>query len=230
MTPTPSKVPLPSPIDDKYLSMEGQGEIQSPGAVSPNQFLHENMKLIGILGHILSAVYHSTEPGSEVETQSSSEVDFQALMDIDRALCQFESELHPALHWDPQRVSNGDINPSSKRQGNVLHARYTFPIFCRFGKFTHIHQYRFLHLKLLLNRPAFTDYCSTTRANNTQDSVRSWTAICRANCAVMCVQAACDLVTSLAEATSQDATGAWWYGVFCKFCVWINAMIPLACH
>lgn len=31
-----------------------------------------------------------------------------------------------------------------------------------------------------------------------------------------CVQSACDLVESLAWATKQDATGAWWYGVFCE--------------
>ncbi|KAF9892311.1 hypothetical protein FE257_002088 [Aspergillus nanangensis] len=198
MTSAPSKVPLPSPTDDQYLGMGPHGATQPVGIVSANQFLHENMKLIGILGNILSAVYHSTEPGSEVEIQRPPDVDFQAVMDIDKSLTQFESDLHPALHWDPQRVPTSNINPIFGRQANVLHARY-------------------LHLKLLLNRPAFSHYCSmlnTETQPNTPSSARSWTALCRANCAMMCVQSACDLVDSLAKATSQDATGAWWYGVF----------------
>ena len=65
MIPTPHKVPLLSPIDDKYLAM-GNDTFQPVETISPNQFLDENMRLIGILGKILSTIYHSTEPGAKV--------------------------------------------------------------------------------------------------------------------------------------------------------------------
>lgn len=55
------------------------------------------MRLIGILGNILSKIYHSAEPRAEGDTLSTSNVDFHAVMDLDRALEEFEASLHPVL-------------------------------------------------------------------------------------------------------------------------------------
>jgi hypothetical protein len=36
-------------------------------------------------------------------------------------------------------------------------------------------------------------------------------------CAVSCVRTACVLIESIQRATTEDATGAWWYSMFCMF-------------
>lgn len=128
MTLMSSNVPLPSPTDDEYLTVEGH---QPAGTVSSNQFLYENMKLIGILGDILSKVYHSAAPGPEAESPRPP-ADFQAVIDIDGALDEFEASLHPVLDWDPSKALSHDMNPLFRRQANVLHARY---VVLSLGKF-----------------------------------------------------------------------------------------------
>ncbi|KAL4801266.1 fungal-specific transcription factor domain-containing protein [Aspergillus unguis] len=192
MTSIPFKVPLPSPIDDKYLAVD---RLEQPAdEVSGNQFLYENTRIIGILGTILANIYHTTAPGPEVGTPPRDNVNLQAILEIDRALEEFEATVHPALQWTGARdMSNEHI--VSRRLSNVLHAR-------------------FLHLRLLLYRPAFSVYCSSLSTRQNTDGPRRWSTICRENCAANCVQAACDLVESIFTSTTQDATGAWWYRVF----------------
>lgn len=63
MTSPSQDSPLPSSTDDRYLSMGSQGTAHPEGTISTNQFFLENMKLMRILGSILSNVYHSSEPG-----------------------------------------------------------------------------------------------------------------------------------------------------------------------
>lgn len=77
--------------------------------------------------------------------------------------------------------------------------------------------FRYLHLKLLLYRPTFSVYCSATMSPSDQAQPGSWSILYRQNAALRCVQAACDLIHSLSKATTEDATGAWWYGVFCSY-------------
>lgn len=123
MTPNPDKVPLPSPVDDKYLAVGDNGADQPAGMLSGNQFLHENMKLIGILGKILLTVYHSSELGSDVDLPRTPEVDLGAVLEIDRNLEQFESNLPEALRWSGPYSQTGP-SFSFRRHSNVLHARY----------------------------------------------------------------------------------------------------------
>lgn len=75
---------------------------------------------------------------------------------------------------------------------------------------------RYLHLKLLLYRPTFIAYCSATNSRSDETQEDSWLIVYQQNAALKCVQAACDLIRSLSDATTEDATGAWWYGVFCE--------------
>ncbi|KAL2851127.1 fungal-specific transcription factor domain-containing protein [Aspergillus pseudoustus] len=196
MTPSPYRVPLPSPIDDKYLAM-GEDVEQPTDIVSGNQFLYENTKLIGILGKVLCTIYHSSEITPDPNTPSRPEVDLQAVLDIDTALDEFEASLHPALHWAFGRRPDDNVDVTCKRLSNVLRARFS-------------------HLRLLLYRPAFSEYCSraTEDGKSTNGVAQQGSILGRANCAAGCVQAACDLIQSLAAATMQDATGAWWYGIF----------------
>ncbi|EAU38806.1 predicted protein [Aspergillus terreus NIH2624] len=186
---------------DICLSAGTEPDAQSEAdAISHNQFLYENMRLIGILGKLLSTVYHSTEPGTDKGHLQPPSWDAQAIMDIERDLENFQSSLHPGLHWDPSQAWTRPIEPIFKRQSNTLHARY-------------------LHLKLLLYRPGFSGHRSgilsaRDRAQHQKPEASSWSRLYQRRCAEGCVQAACDLIESLSKATVQDATGAWWYGVF----------------
>lgn len=116
--------PLPSPVDDSCLSAGTEPDAQSEAdAISHNQFLYENMRLIGILGKLLSTVYHSTEPGTDKGHLQPPSWDAQAIMDIERDLENFQSSLHPGLHWDPSQAWTRPTEPIFKRQSNTLHAR-----------------------------------------------------------------------------------------------------------
>ncbi|KAL4864279.1 fungal-specific transcription factor domain-containing protein [Aspergillus spectabilis] len=190
----PNNVPLPSPTDDRYLAEADA--VPPPGEISRNQYLYENMRLIKILSNILSRIYHSAAL-VEADTPRRLDVDLQAVVEIDRAFDDFEASLDPALQWTSKQGSNGSADLVFKRQSNVLHAR-------------------FLHLRLLLYRPAFTEYCSSASESGARGSNASggrWIAMCRANCASGSVQAACNLIDSLSQATTQDATGAWCAGI-----------------
>ncbi|KAL2866488.1 uncharacterized protein BJX67DRAFT_372467 [Aspergillus lucknowensis] len=194
MTQNCLRVPLPSPDDDKHLSASRQGTGQPEGTTSTNQFLHQNMKLIGILWKILLTVYHGEqEIPEEVESSPVPENDFKAIMAIDKALEGFEASLPSVFSWTPRAPPNSDR--TFRRQSNVLHARY-------------------LHLKLLLYRPTFSTYCAAAISKSDQAQSGSWSNLYQQNVAVRCVTAACDLIHSLSKATTEDATGAWWYGVF----------------
>ncbi|KAJ5775767.1 uncharacterized protein N7511_000778 [Penicillium nucicola] len=92
MTPNSSHTPLPSPVDDKYLAAEAQ---QPEGTISSNQFLHQNMRLIGILWKILLKVYRSEDEGPAEESSSAPE-GFKAIMDLDRLLEEFTASLPPS--------------------------------------------------------------------------------------------------------------------------------------
>lgn len=123
MTQNCLRVPLLSPVDDKYLSAGRQGTGQPEGTTSTNQFLHQNMKLIGILWKILLTIYHGGEHESPEEEESSPvpENGFKAIMAIDKSLEGFESSFPLVFSWTPRTPPNSDR--TFRRQSNVLRAR-----------------------------------------------------------------------------------------------------------
>lgn len=120
MTPNSSHTPLPSPVDDKYLAARDQEAQQPEGTISTNQFLHQNMRLIGILWKVLLKIYRSEDEGSAEESSSVPE-GFKAIMDLDRLLEEFKASLPPIFAWDSPSPRNTDR--TFRRQSNVLHAR-----------------------------------------------------------------------------------------------------------
>lgn len=118
MTPSSSQTPLPSPVDDRYLA---SGTQQPEGTISTNQFLHQNMKLIGILWKILLRIYRSDD-GNSAEESTSAPESFNAIMDLDRSLEDFKASLPTVFAWGSSNVQNTDH--TFRRQSNVLHARY----------------------------------------------------------------------------------------------------------
>lgn len=127
MTQNSSQVPLPSPVDDQYLSMARNGAEQPEGTVSTNQFFHENMRLIEVLLKILLTIYHSTDnPSGHEAPHNTSENDLMAIMEIDKDLKKFESSVPSAFAWGPR--SSPNIDRTFRRQSNVLHARWVLRI------------------------------------------------------------------------------------------------------
>lgn len=92
-----------------------------------------------------------------------------------------------------------------------------------------VNYFRLLHLRVLLYRPSFTAFCAAARPAPSRaeqadppvvggalplenELARSF----RGQCAGACVKTACELVESVARATGESATGAWWFSLFCK--------------
>ncbi|CAI7644110.1 unnamed protein product [Penicillium manginii] len=120
MTPDSSHIPLPSPVDDKHLAAGNQEAQQPKGTISTNQFLHQNMRLIGILWKILLKIYRSEDEGPAEESSSAPE-GFKAIMDLDRLLEEFKASLPPIFAWGSPSSQNTEH--TFRRQSNVLHAR-----------------------------------------------------------------------------------------------------------
>lgn len=120
MTPSYSQTPLPSPVDDRYLDAGDQGTQQLEGVISTNEFLHQNMKLVGILWKILLKVYRSEDESPTEESTSGSD-GFKAIMELDKSLEEFKSSLPQAFAWSISNPQSSDY--SFRRQSNVLHAR-----------------------------------------------------------------------------------------------------------
>lgn len=87
------------------------------------------------------------------------------------------------------------------------------------------HPPRFIHLRLLLFRPMFTQLCSEERAGATRppDSMsprpekNEIYSSMSVNCAAACVKAAAELVSHVFETYKTSLTDAWWYNGFCQF-------------
>src|SRR5258707_8208991 len=91
--------------------------------------------------------------------------------------------------------------------------------------------YRFLHLKIVLYRPIFTQLCRKTFPGSLPVSGRKPTTEykqqdCEDNplyssfsrqCSITCVQSAQELIDLISITSQTAATGAWWYNIFCMF-------------
>lgn len=120
-------VPLPLAIDDEYLSSTRCDCQQPDGVVSRNQYLVESLKLVQVLGQVLSTMYDAVRNGrqevSGVAPINTMRATFRDMLHIEASLDNFESSLHPSLKWDVDCPSMA-VNNVFVRQSNVLHARY----------------------------------------------------------------------------------------------------------
>lgn len=195
-------VPLPLAIDDEYLSPTRWDCRQPDGVVSRNQYLVEGLKLVQVLGQVLSTMYNAMKnEQQEVSSNvpiSTMRAKFMDMLQIEASLDNFESSLHPNLKWDvgyPDMAANNIF----ARQSNVLHARV-------------------LHLKLLLHRPALSLYCSAKGNSGLSSKILSsanrFLSPYPTDSAVACVEAACELIDVVDRAVASSSAGAWWYFVF----------------
>lgn len=190
---------VPAAVDDEFICPNSTSCVQPEGTVSQNLFVVENIRLAKILGKILSSIYWP-----------SSSSDFSALVRLDGLLEDFRNSLVDDLTWwgnDTMR-QQGARDHVLKRQRNVLHAR-------------------FLHLRILLYRPSFSAFCAAARRSRqrrvtgsgldeTGTEANTLQGAFQAQCATTCVQVAYELSASLLAAREVEATGAWWFSLFCK--------------
>lgn len=193
---------VPLPIDDEFIGADAGPTVQPPGVLSQNLFVVENIRLAKILGKILSSIYWP-----------SSSADFSALVRLDSVLEDFKASLIDAFRWW-EHGTERELEALShrghvlKRQRNVLHAR-------------------FLHLKILLYRPNFSAFCAAARPlrqrrgtdlglHEPERDDKTLQAAFSAHCATTCVAVAHQLSEALLLAIQEEATGAWWFALFCR--------------
>ncbi|KPM46109.1 hypothetical protein AK830_g420 [Neonectria ditissima] len=142
-----SDVPLPNAIDDEYLQLHGDSSQQPQQTPSKNLFMVENIKLAKILALILDRIYGFVSVEKNCcranHTSFTNDQDFGTLTHLDSLLEGIRSGLPEALRWDPDAKQPAGRSPLLERQSNVLYAR-------------------FLHLKILLYRPGFSDFYLVT--------------------------------------------------------------------
>lgn len=240
-------IQIPAAVDDEYMDATSVTGIRQPNNVFPRiSFFIHTIHLYDILRKILAAVYNLWSPvpavhkidSSSKQHQKRSEMgcDPSTLVRLDQELTDFESSVQPELYWvSTQRMYDGDPSTAVfERQRNVLHARSVTctcinPCLLRHARLILLP--RFLHLKILLYRPIFTQHCRDTFAPSTDNSgaARQFAAPGRGDqtrekalhsvfsqrCSVACVQAAQELIELVSMSSKTSATGAWWYNVFC---------------
>ncbi|KAJ5707301.1 hypothetical protein N7488_007102 [Penicillium malachiteum] len=117
-------------------------------------------------------------------------------------LSAYETQIPPMFNWTTAQPLGSAHSPVIQRQRNVLRAR-------------------FIHLRLLLYRPMFTQVCSEERIGLTEPRkstnrpeksvIYTSTSV---NCAVACVKSAIELVSLVYETYQTSVTDAWWYNGF----------------
>ncbi|KAJ5155295.1 hypothetical protein N7492_008098 [Penicillium capsulatum] len=173
-------------------------------------FYVSTIELYKILESILSDVYNAWQSGSNhrfMSRQSNNQRSLDMIMELDDRLSNYESNVPAVLNWTrPQLPITPDSDQRSvfQRQRNVLRAR-------------------FIHLRLLLYRPMFTQLCSEERTGSTKQPDAStptrsernpiYTSM-SVNCAAACVSAAVELVSLVYDTYRTSVTDAWWYNGF----------------
>ncbi|KAJ5088027.1 hypothetical protein N7456_011643 [Penicillium angulare] len=207
-------VPLPA--------MRPRSEAEDPCALSEQPCDHRlgyitfyvsTIELYKHLESILADVYNAWQGRSDrhrtVSINGVRQNSLDVIMELDDKLSAYEANIPPVLNWTAsQPLSPSDSSqPIIQRQRNVLRAR-------------------FIHLRLLLYRPMFTQTCSEERIGLSRQSStdpRKGTARLEKNaiytsmsinCAAACVTAAIDLVSLVYETYQTSVTDAWWYNGF----------------
>ncbi|KAI2981883.1 transcriptional regulator family: Fungal Specific TF [Aspergillus niger] len=175
-------------------------------------FYVATIKLYRILDRILSDVYNMWRGRMNEESKRStrwSEGNFNSLLELERQLQYFKSNLPPYLSWSAS--SRPECTPDEsdilERQRNILRSRYYY-------------------IRLLLYRPIFTqvcsDYTSPQHSHDSQkdiypawkDAESSLQSCIVKKCAATCVSTATELIHLIYETYSTSYTDAWWYNGF----------------
>ncbi|KAF2182323.1 hypothetical protein K469DRAFT_669687 [Zopfia rhizophila CBS 207.26] len=195
-----TQVSLPTPGQDEDMM---HTELEESKKISSVAFYIETIKLFRILGRILSHIYNLNEPHSEQDGYGG----FDRLIELDTQLTEFVDQLPKGLQWaQPDKVQ-----PSISHKNVLLQQ-------------THVLHVRFLHLRVLLYRPAFTQYCRLNCLpaapgpdNPQQNTLRPSTPLSSSfafHASLTCVQVAIDMAETTNQYSGTETTGAWWYNMF----------------
>ncbi|KAJ5788180.1 hypothetical protein N7457_003170 [Penicillium paradoxum] len=187
-------------------------------------FYVSTIELYKILESILSEVYNAWQSRSSrkgtTSPRGSKLCSLDTLMELDYKLATYEASVPKPLNWTDESSIPHPNNGHAlifKRQQNVLRAR-------------------FIHLRLLLYRPMFTQLCSDERAGSSrrsdvQPGERNMIyASVFSKCAASCVMAAIDLVSLIHKTYRTNLTDAWWYNGFYTSTAGFILIMSNSCH
>lgn len=215
-------IPLPQAVDDEYLSSPDR---QPAGHVSWVEFFVQTIKLYNMLAEVVSHMY-TISPSRPANPSRNSEKStgfgsFAFIQEMDAAISAFEDGIPDHLHWE-------------RRQRLPMHIKAVKV----FEMQTSVLLARFLHLHILLYRPALTRYCQQVCAREV-----SKTPICEGMSTRMsdvslivarglttaCVDNSIHLIEQVHLRSTTAATGAWWYNLYYARTAGIVVLLAMIC-
>ncbi|KAJ5295275.1 hypothetical protein N7508_010096 [Penicillium antarcticum] len=228
LAPVPLPIMEPDMQADDPCELSGQACDHKMGYMT---FYVSSIELYKILESILSEVYNAWQSRSNntrtASPRGAKHCSLDVLMELDDKLSAFEANVPHPLNWTDEQSQHRTSNPPIfKRQQNVLQ------------------NLRFIHLRLLLYRPMFTQLCSEERAgssrrSDTQSGDRGSGLAPEKNiiyssvfskCAACCVVAAMDLVSLVHETYRTTVTDTWWYNGFYTSTAGFILIMSICCH
>ncbi|KAK4171980.1 putative transcriptional activator [Triangularia setosa] len=196
---------LPEAIDDEYLSDEVGGKRNAQPSNCPSQISSyiETIKLYKFLGQVLDREEDRTE--SSAGTYS----DIQALLDFDTRIMEWRDALPGHLQYDPT-VENGQQDHVSS-PGGLSATDFS-------GQARRLYT-RFLHVRVLILRPALEQFFQKQRHTPPNPQARGSPRVARiqdfmlSDIAAQCVLSADSLVQCLDIHIRSQSLVAWWYNI-----------------
>ncbi|KAJ5387009.1 hypothetical protein N7509_009550 [Penicillium cosmopolitanum] len=212
ISPASPPVMKPDLQSDDPCALAGQPCDHKSGYMT---FYVSTIELYKILEAILSDIYNAWQSRSNhhrpLSHRGMKHSSLDVIMELDDKLSTYEANVPAVLNWTGIHPlsPNSHQDPIFKRQRNVLRAR-------------------FIHLRLLLYRPMFTQLCSDDRMDfarqtgSGSDSDKPTIGLEKnviynsmsVNCAAACVRAAVELVSHVHATYKTSLTDAWWYNGF----------------
>jgi hypothetical protein len=220
-------VPLPVAVDEDFIPSESGPEAsQPPDRPSMIAFFAKTLELYDIMNDVLLNFYKQSADDSgenmhDLYFNSVIGEGAQTIFEFDRCLARWTRSLPVHLRGDSSAAS---VNPIFYRQSIVLRARsvlgQNLPIIMQ--RLMHNLTCRFLHVRILLFRPALSKYC-TVRDNATSDPLihmnDSLPHRVALQCSIICVKSAQESIQLIYSNVPVDGTGgplpAWWYNILC---------------
>ncbi|KAK3306082.1 fungal-specific transcription factor domain-containing protein [Chaetomium strumarium] len=221
---------LPLPATLEYETDQETFQPQASDGNEPSKmcFYTEYIRLVRILGEILSNVYQPSAggaingPPSSWDEHKSHGMD--AILELDEKLLRYETALPPTVSWR----SPCDMNGVSEERRLVIITQRT------------VLRGSFLYLRLMLHRPILTQLCAradsapgTAPASPTESSALSagqelFTSFA-AGCAKVCLGAAADLIELVHSTYLTNTTGGWWWDGLYAFTAGLAIIVTYLC-
>lgn len=230
VSPAPLPVMAPQSQSGDPCELSGQPCDHQLGYMT---FYVSTIELYKILESILSDIYNAWQSHSNAHRpaslRDSKHSSLDVIMELDDKLSSYEASVPSVLNWTNKQTphsSTGQRGSLLERQRNVLRARYLGDLMLfLFPEYSDGN--RFIHLRLLLYRPMFTQLCSDERTGLARQTGSDANkpgprqeknviyASMSVNCAAACAKAAMELVSLVYETYRTSLTDAWWYNGFC---------------